>query len=513
MLSRLYKSLRQRPVEHTILIGLVLLGVVLRLRQYLAGRSLWLDEAMLALNIVGRDFAGLFQSLDYNQGGPVGFLLLEKLVITLLGNNELTLRLIPLLTGCAALVFFALLLQRLIGKNGLFLALGLMATATPLIYYSSEVKQYSSDVFVTVFLLWLAVENLVAENEKKLPISVFSMANLSLAVAGALAVWFSHPAIFTLTGVGAALLFQRDVWKDRGRLQSVLLVISTWVISFVVLYLVSLRGLAANTYLLDYWAEYFMPLPPWNNWGWFPSMGAGTIEFVFGPESWAVSIAVLMLMGGLVLFQRRQQYAVLFLVPVLAVLGASALGKYPFAGRMILFTAPIFIALAAAGVDVTFRPLFGRRWLTLINLVAWSAVLLYPSVTVAVGNFGQPKYPEHMRPSMAYLQQNRKPDDVIYVYYWATPAFRYYATFYGFSESDIVAGHDYITNPPGLLTELDQFKGHKRVWLLFSHVTEKGTYNERDALLAHLKEIGTQKREFREPGTSVSLYLYDLVGP
>src|SRR5690606_12042987 len=57
----------------------VVLGIVLRLRQYFANRSLWVDEASLALNIINRSFGGLTQPLDYNQGAPVGFLFIEKL--------------------------------------------------------------------------------------------------------------------------------------------------------------------------------------------------------------------------------------------------------------------------------------------------------------------------------------------------------------------------------------------------------------------------------------------------
>src|SRR5207244_11823416 len=60
-------------------------------------RSLWLDEALLALNIVRRPLSGMFRPLDYNQGAPVGFLLLEKLVTHAFGNGELSLRLIPLI--------------------------------------------------------------------------------------------------------------------------------------------------------------------------------------------------------------------------------------------------------------------------------------------------------------------------------------------------------------------------------------------------------------------------------
>jgi hypothetical protein len=61
---------------------LILSGAILRIRQYLTGRSLWADEAMLALNIVERDFAGLVQPLDYDQGAPVGFLMGGEVVLT-----------------------------------------------------------------------------------------------------------------------------------------------------------------------------------------------------------------------------------------------------------------------------------------------------------------------------------------------------------------------------------------------------------------------------------------------
>ena len=94
MQSTLRKFLQGISLERAVIAALILLGVALRLRQYLALRSFWLDEAMLALNIVGRSFSGLLKPLDYNQGGPVGFLLAEKMVVNLLGNSELSLRLI-----------------------------------------------------------------------------------------------------------------------------------------------------------------------------------------------------------------------------------------------------------------------------------------------------------------------------------------------------------------------------------------------------------------------------------
>src|SRR5512139_456910 len=91
---------------------LFLAGILLRLRQYLTGRSLWMDEAMLALNIVNRSFGELLKPLDYDQGAPLGFLMVEKLFNLLLGRSEYALRLFPLLVGILSIWLFYLLLKR-----------------------------------------------------------------------------------------------------------------------------------------------------------------------------------------------------------------------------------------------------------------------------------------------------------------------------------------------------------------------------------------------------------------
>ena len=66
------------------------------------------------------------------------------------------------------------------------------------------------------------------------------------------------------------------------------------------------------------------------------------------------------------------------------------------------------------------------------------------------------------------------------------------------------------SNPDAILKQIKTLEGHDRVWILISHVYEKGNFNEKDFLLSHLDQVGSKRSEFREPGTSVYLYLYDL---
>src|SRR5438093_1878315 len=84
------------PLLPWLIIGF---GITVRCVQYIANRSLWLDESLLALNIVHRTFLQLLQPLDYEQGAPVGFLMIEKASVQIFGNNEYALRLFTFLFG------------------------------------------------------------------------------------------------------------------------------------------------------------------------------------------------------------------------------------------------------------------------------------------------------------------------------------------------------------------------------------------------------------------------------
>ncbi len=123
-----------------ILYSLIGVGVVLRLFHYLANRSLWVDEAMLANNIVSRSFWQFLEPLDCNQYASFGFLVVEKLNVLLFGNTEYALRAFPLLAGILSLFLFYKVAKHFISPSAIPIALGLFVVSDRLVYYSSEVK-------------------------------------------------------------------------------------------------------------------------------------------------------------------------------------------------------------------------------------------------------------------------------------------------------------------------------------------------------------------------------------
>jgi uncharacterized membrane protein len=500
MISRFKENLSW---ERGAIILLFLAGILLRLRQYLTGRSLWMDEAMLALNIVNRNFGELLKPLDYDQGAPIGFLLVEKVLNLLLGRSEYVLRLLPLLLGILSIWLFYLLLKRVTMGAGLIAALALFVFNPRLIYYSSEVKQYIVDVTVTLALLLLAAPLLESKFQKR--------NTMRLAVAGFVALWFSHPAIFVLAGTGLTLVIICLERRDTANLWYVLGMGIFWLATLGLLYLLILNDLRQNAYMLEYWQGAFLPMPPWSDPGWFTSSLAGNISVQYGIPYAVYFVFGLMLAGWFVLWQTRRNYAIAFGMILLITLFASALRLYPVLERMVLFLIPIGLVLIGKSVEFIGQRLRNPRWMGNAIALALTAFLIFGPLVTSADYFLNPKYFEHIRPSMGVLQESWRRGDALYVSYGAVPAFEFYAPEYGLSGMDYLsnARQDY-QNPANIAGQLDTLKGKTRVWVLLSHVYEKGDFNEKDFILNTLRMNGRIKREFRMPGTSVYLYLFDL---
>lgn len=493
--------------EQAAPVALILAGLILRLRQYLTGRSLWADEAMLALNIVGRDMIRLFTPLDYDQGAPLGFLFVEKVFNLLLGRNEYALRLFPLLLGISAMLLFYLLLKRLVhSRAGILVALALFVFNPRLIYYSSEVKQYILDVFVTIILL-LAAAPLLEDDQA-------SRKNfMQAALAGFLALWFSHPALFVLAGIGFTLVIIYFRHRDKAEWRYVLGMGVLWMATIGFLYFIILKDLQQNAYMQEYWRAGFMPFPPWSDPSWFISILHENIGLQFGiPNAQYVALG-LIVAGWLYLWMRQRNFAIAVALILSMTLIASALQLYPVLERMILFTIPIGSILVGKSIDWLYAVLPGRRSLQTVISALLAGLLLYGPFTTSVEYFLHPKYYEHIRPGMENLQSGWKDGDALYVTNGAVPAFEYYAPMYGLQDISYHSNprQDY-DDPQKIAEQLDTLLGQKRVWVLMSHVYERDGFNERDFILEYLRQHGTRKREFRVPGTSVYLYLFDLGG-
>ncbi|MEO5886734.1 MAG: glycosyltransferase family 39 protein, partial [Anaerolineales bacterium] len=433
---------------------ILLAGFLLRLRQYLTGRSLWLDEAMLSLNIVNRNYSELFHPLDYDQGAPIGFMLVEKTFNLILGRNEFSLRLFPLLIGLASLWLFYLLLKRSVYGAGFWVALTLFAFNPRLIYYSSEVKQYIVDVALTITLLLCALPLFQQASRK---------AFATLAFVGALALWFSHPSLFVLAGIGLALFISYFQKRDFTALRSIIWMGTLWLADLALLYSLTLSDLRSNSYMHAYWEDAFAPFPPWSDWGWYPIAFQKNMDTQFG-FSYAIGlIFILMLAGWIFLFMQKRALAITLAGILFFTLLASSLGLYPVLERMGIFLVPIGILLIGKSLEIPAQRLRAYPIISTITLLVLSGFVLYAPFTRALEQFFTPKYFEHIRPTMEFLQGSWKEGDSLFISNGAVPAFEFYAPMYALNEISYTAGRreDYA-DPNAILSQIKTFQGHER---------------------------------------------------
>jgi hypothetical protein len=99
-------KLKQISFEDAILYFIIGAGVSITIGQFFYNRSLWLDEAMLALNIIRKSPEDLLHPLDFYQVAPILFLQIEKMFSWIIPNSELGLRLLPLIVFLISLYLF-----------------------------------------------------------------------------------------------------------------------------------------------------------------------------------------------------------------------------------------------------------------------------------------------------------------------------------------------------------------------------------------------------------------------
>ena len=481
---------------------LLALGVVLRLRAYLFDRSLWVDEAMLALNITARPFGRLLEPLEFNQAAPLGFLFAERSAVNLFGGSEYALRLFPLLGGLASLFLFWRVVGRLLSARAAAVAVGLFVIADRLVYYSSETKPYSTDVAVCLLVWWVVARGDAPSGAPARPWGWVS------AVVGAVAIWFSYPVVFLLGGVGLTWAWHRARAKQWRALALVAATGAIWVASFTGAYAVSLRGVTQNTQLAEFWREAAAPLLPRSYedclW-WIKALGR-IAALPLGREVEEV-VALAGILGGVVVFKARRDWFCRIVIPGGLALIASGLRAYPLADRLWLFMIPGMLILVAAGLDAVWSRA-GRAW-PLVGAVFGLLLLAHPTLLAAY-HLVRPQQVEETRPLLQYLARERRPGDVVHLYYESGSAARYYAERGVIRLDDAVLGVFARDDLGRYVRSFEPLRGAGRVWLLFSHVNVERGLNEEELAVLALDAIG--KRLLVRRTTGAALYLYDTGG-
>ncbi len=397
------------------------LGILLRLKHYLENRSLWLDEACAAVSVASRSYNEIlshYEVMPEFAHPPMVFMLIERSLVDLFGNNEMSLRLFPLLCGIAALLLFFLLTRSILPRGAFLLALALFAVIDPLVYYSAELKQYSTDLAVMIALLFYS-EEFIKEKCCWIKAGV-------LALLGAAVLWLSNAMVFMLASMAAVFLWRavrRRDWAELLRLGSAFFV---WAASFAAVYHLSLGHMVGNDKLKATWegALFKGSLFSGDALAWLWQVVSESFRNPLG-LAWPLAGAVLFVVGVLSLVRNNSARAALLALPIFFALVAGWLGKYPFRGRVLLFLVPCYLVPIAAGVEAIAAKIGNKRSHRAVWAILAIALLAYP-LQVAARNFIQGREWVENRPAMEFFRDHYEPGDFVVMNTSAQPPFWYY---------------------------------------------------------------------------------------
>lgn len=472
---------------------IICFGFILRLVQYLFNRSLWVDEVKPALYIIDCSFSEFLKPchLEWCSPAPIGYLMLEKLLIQVFGSSEYVLRLFPFLCGVISLFLFYKVAKHYINRKAALIALFFFAISPWLVYYSTELKQYSSDLAIALLLYLVTIY---------IPSKSLTASRIVLSgIIGAVVIWFSHPSIFILAGIGMSLTLSYLIKKEWLKIGKLSIICSIWILSFTAYYFVSLRNWIPKLSSKGIWSGSFMPFPP--DIKWFSAKLLNFLKMPMGLSSFPNIVALTFIIGCVSIFLKKREEFFGLISPIFFTLLASAIRKYPISGRLLLYIVPIVLIFVVEGIEHIRVKTYNYSTIIVITLIG--LLVLNPLMDSSY-HLLKPYTKEEIKPVLAYIRENKQNGDLIYVYYASRVAFRYYLERYGFKDNDYIVGVSSRYNPENYISDLDKLHGNKRVWILFSHVHQ----DEKGFFLNYLNIKGKIIDSFEAKGASV--YLYDL---
>jgi hypothetical protein len=517
----MHAMIRRRPDLATVMVAF---GLVLRVWRWAQGRSFWLDEEMLAMNIRHHGLSGLTGQLDDDQAAPLGWLWVEKLIAMAFGEGERALRLQPMLYGVGALLLAWWIGRRWLHPAGSAMLVALFACSPTLLTFSDQLKQYSADVFWVLLLIALAAR-VVEEPADRARRWQFWL----LAAAGS---WMSMGALLAIPAlalvIGGQALLRREWRTVAGHLLPGVVLVT----SFAVHYVLSLRFTVQNPYLADFWSGIGYPpdgagpkgMAKWlvAAWGrlsenpmdlwqlntdvpWY--MGAATVLF------WLMTLA-----GVIVAMRRRVEYGLLLLGVLVSGPLFAVLHLVPLAVRLALWLVPaayLAVAIAFQAAAQAFPAVWRRAresWIRPIAVAALGYALLLPLVVIVLASrsvhsvAAEPELDD--RAAVAWMREQHRPGDLVLLVTSATRALQWYdpqGSLRPFTMVISVPAGSANCDPAAIGHAVE---GYRRV-IAYSGVRYFPYLDAHEVLRKRVSELGTivQVRHF---GTQGVVYVVDL---
>ena len=426
----------------TVLI--ILGGIVLRARGMT--RSLWLDEAWVANSTLEKSFIETLYYPAWLQTSPPGFLILVRWTNRLLGLSNASLRVVPFVSGVAALICMAHLSFRLLSPLAATWGVALFSFAPLSIYYSHTLKQYSLELTCSTVLLAAVWSYLSQPSSGKYCLLLVLVCASLLTAYG---IFFFLPGLLVLLSP-----YFRDNEKQLSHESATSrwwVILGTAFVTASVLFLVVIRPNRSDdlklfwmrprlhdTYrLLRYGynrVEVMIQTPFSVQLLTLPLL----VRFVLISSALAIFFGIILSLGAC----RRRRFLVLMCgCPCLVALCLDLLNLYPVADKFILILLPCVILPLGSCCDVInckIREKFSgetnrhlRAWAKRCTvLVSWLLIAYTCGIGLWDTARSKDEIMEDMDGAVRYLSRESSPTDFVFVHSSCEEALRLYARMY-----------------------------------------------------------------------------------
>jgi hypothetical protein len=412
--------------------ALALIGTVLKIYQWYFSKPLWVDEEMVLLNVRDRAISELMGPLWLNQAAPLGWLALQRAVITEFGTTDRAARAIPVLFGIGTLWAAWWMAQRCMKPLAATTFVVLCGSAQWMTYYALEAKPYSADAFWALALPALAIW--AAERVSQRPLSL-GRTGAWWSVA-AIAQWFSFGAIF-VTPACAITLCAVGWWRGGWRLASAIALQGVlWLILFGAHYGISLRYANNDEYLRNYWVWAFPPVEAGftGTLRWLVKQFEPLASNPAGTALW-LSFWLSVAYGVAVALVRQPAVGLVILFVSISPFVLSAFHRVPLADRLAFWMVPaLYAAVALATDDVVTRArvaLSRRTWAGVVVAIAFAVIAGRVCLDIVQRGYdsfsaGGDNHSLDDRRALRILMFERRPGDVWLTTHLGLPAIWWY---------------------------------------------------------------------------------------
>lgn len=410
-------------------------------------RPFWHDETPVALTIINNNFLDMFYNIVDFQKAPLLFWSMLKVSCSLFGNNELTLRLFPFISSVISIFIFYFFSKELLNKKySIVIANILFGINYQLLYFSQELKQYSSDVLFFLIALIIFPCFLRSElNFKKMLLCILFSMFLILS---------SFPACFVIAGFIGIKIFNLRKTELKNFIIYIILIalLGLW-------YYIKFLSETYNheiEYLSTYWESGFITLSNAVN------VFENLYMYFFKPNFIFLSFAILSLYGSYLVFKEKNMINRLLGLTLLFVILASALSFYPLCIRVAVYLIPVFIILSIKPFDEISDKKIKNTVIIFLFFLSFS------------GYFNNIYYSQFMekdvftlwdgKETLKYIKENYEENDVILINEMSKRDYEYYSDYLGFLPDNIEV-YDYRNKSKQEFFEyIENLDGTKKYW-------------------------------------------------